>query len=205
MIYTIGDSHSSFGWSKIDGVACNWLGPKLMYNFNKDYFKLKNISDEDHIIFCFGEIDARCHIKKHIINNSYQEIITNICLNYINQLLEIKKINNIKNIYVYNVLPTRRIETKEPYEITCKTYMVYDEVKAQPFPFIGTDLERKLYTLFFNSELKKITEKNNLGFIDVYDKYIDKDGYLNMNLSDGTLHIDDETHLKEYIKKRFKI
>lgn len=203
MIHTIGDSHSEFGWKDIEVVKCNNLGPKLMFNFKKEIFKIVNIQSDDSVVFCFGEIEVRCHIKKNIVYDNYQPIITNICNNYISEILEIKKNNNITSAYIYNILPTRRVDSKEPYNITCITYQNYDEEGAKPFPFIGSDSERKKYTIFFNYELKKLAQKNNLGFIDVYQEYADEDGYLNMNLSDGSVHIGNKIYLENYIKSFF--
>lgn len=200
MIYTFGDSHSKFGWERIDGVVYNHIGPKLMFNFRKDIFKFVNMSDEDSLVFCFGEIDVRCHIKKHVIDDNYQDLITNMCNTYISEILKIKKEHNIKSVHIYSVTPTRRVDSKEPYNITCATYQVYNKEKAEPFPFIGSDSERKNYTLFINSELNKLAQQNNLGFINVYQDYIDKDGYLNMNLSDGTVHIENKSFLENRIK-----
>jgi hypothetical protein len=201
MIHTIGDSHSNFGWDKIGGVDINWLGPKLMFSFKETDFSVKNIVENDPVVFCYGEIDVRCHIEKHVINGDYRGLIEKMCVDYINKILNIKTQYNINKVFIYNILPTRRVETPEPYKITCENYQVYNEVKAKPYPFIGSDLQRKENTIFFNSTLKKMSKQNNLGFIDIYKKYTDEDGYLNMNLSDGTVHIGDEIYLREYITK----
>ncbi|MFN9903947.1 MAG: hypothetical protein ACK55Z_35255, partial [bacterium] len=50
-------------------------------------------------------------------------------------------------------------------------YQEYDEESAQPYPFIGSDIERKEYTILMNEKLKFLCKKNNFGFIDIYDKY----------------------------------
>ena len=84
-IHTIGDSHSFNGWT---GVIPHHLGAVLCYSVGKE--KLNrcdirnfNIKDEDTIVFCFGEIDCRCHIYKHITDTiTYQDIINNIVDNY---------------------------------------------------------------------------------------------------------------------------
>jgi hypothetical protein len=204
MIYTIGDSHSKFGWSKIDNVIVNWLGPKLMFTFNEADFNIANINDQDSTVFCFGEIDCRCHIKKHIINGDYTTLIKNMALDYVSKILKIKQSRKIKNVFIYNILPTRRVDSKEPYMISCETYQEYNRELAEPYPFIGSDEERKEYTIFFNSELQMLAERNGLGFIDIYHHYTDQDGHLNINLSDGTVHIGDEKYLKEYLKNYLK-
>ena len=204
MIHTFGDSHSSFGWRKIDGVKVHHLGPKLMHSLKTDFYKHGKISDEDCLIFCFGEIDVRCHIHKHISDKNYKNLISSMCNDYLSKILEIKKDNEIKNVFIYNILPTRRVDSKEPYVLDCKSYQVYDEEKAKPFPFIGSDEERKLYTFSMNNKLKELSQLNEIGFIDVLSQYSDQDGYLNMNLSDGTVHINDEKHLKNYLNSHLK-
>ena len=82
-IHTIGDSHSSFG---LTGIIQHHLGPVLCYSFGKEKLnrcdiRKFNIKDGDTIVFCFGEIDCRCHIHKHITETTrYQDIINNIVL-----------------------------------------------------------------------------------------------------------------------------
>ncbi len=66
-IHTVGDSHSHCAWP--DYVIPHHLGAILCYSFGKE--KLErcdlrelDIEDGDTVIFCFGEIDCRCHIHK---------------------------------------------------------------------------------------------------------------------------------------------
>ena len=183
-IHTFGDSHSFNGWS---GVKTHHLGPKLCYNFGKKMLDVCNISkfnikNGDTLIFCFGEIDCRCHIHKHINKTiSYQVVIDNIVDGY---FIAIKKnINNIKlknnniklkNICVYNVVPPiQKNNTKENPE----------------YPYLGNDEERKEYVLYFNKKLKEKCDECNYIFFDIYDKYTDDNGFLRKDLSDGNVHI----------------
>jgi len=111
-IHTIGDSHSYSGWFYGD-VVPHHLGPKLCYSFGRDKLNLCDIrnfdiKDGDTIIFCFGEIDCRCHVHKHITETtSYQDNIDEIIHNYIESI----KLNlvtsqlQLKNVCVYNVVP----------------------------------------------------------------------------------------------------
>lgn len=62
-------------------IKVNHLGPILCYSFGNQKMNRCNIScsenirDNDSIVFCFGEIDCRCHIRKHITSeNSYQQL-----------------------------------------------------------------------------------------------------------------------------------
>jgi len=72
---------------------------------------------------------------------------------------------------------------------------------AHPFPHLGSPDTRKQYTLYFNQMLKKYCQQNDFLFIDIYDSYADKDGFLNGNLSDGKMHIKDVHFLQAFLKK----
>lgn len=190
VIHTVGDSHSKFGWKN---VVCHHIGPILCYSFGKENlarcdiskFNLKN---DDTIIFCFGEIDCRCHIHKHVNkNNSYKNIIDSLIENYFDAIdKNIKNLNvTLKNICVYNVVPP--IQKKNTAE-------------DKKFPFLGTDEERKIYTLYFNKQLKIKCAKKQYIFFDIYDKYTDENGFLSKKLSDNLVHILDGIYLDEFIE-----
>ena len=89
-IHTVGDSHSLNGWW--DGIIIHHLGAILCYSFGKEIFNRCDIrsfdlKDGDSIIFCFGEIDCRCHVHKNILpEKSYQQIIDEIVNDYIHAI-----------------------------------------------------------------------------------------------------------------------
>jgi hypothetical protein len=188
-IHTFGDSHCFNGWF---GPKTHHLGPKLCYSFGKKKLDICNISkfnikNGDTIIFCFGEIDCRCHVHKHINQTtSYQIIIDDIVDNY---FIAIKKnINNskvkFKNVCVYNVVPPiQKNNTRENPE----------------YPYLGSDEERKEYVLYFNKKLKEKCDEYNYIFFDIYDKYTDKNGFLRKDLSDGNVHIGNGVHISNFI------
>ena len=190
-IHTIGDSHSYSGWS---GIINHHLGPVLCYSFGKKklticdirYF---NIKDGDTIVFCFGEIDCRCHINKHVSNTiTYKDIIDDIVDTYFKTIelnvsvLEVK----LKNVCVYNCVP--------PVEI-------YNTRENPKYPFLGTDLERKQYVLYFNDRLKEYCIKKGYIFFDVYNSYIDENGFLRKDLSDDTVHIRNGVYITNFINE----
>ena len=77
-IHTIGDSHSHCAWPAF--VVPHHLGAMLCYSFGKEKLarcdlRDLDIVDGDTVIFCFGEIDCRCHINKHITQNFTYKII----------------------------------------------------------------------------------------------------------------------------------
>ena len=88
-IIVYGDSHTTaFG----GGHLQHYYGPLLCYTIGKKKFEVLNIGifedieDGDVGIFCFGEIDCRCHIKKHIDENNTFVNLTNyyVLLKFIN-------------------------------------------------------------------------------------------------------------------------
>ena len=190
-IHTIGDSHSSNGWT---GITQHHLGPVLCYSFGKEKLNrcdIRNfdISDGDTIIFCFGEIDCRCHIHKHITYaTTYQDIINNIVSSYFDAI-ELNIFTSqikLKNVCVYNVVP--------PIQ-RCNVW------ENPEYPYLGTDEERKKYVLYFNEKIKEKCIEKKYIFFDIYDKYVDENGFLRKDSSDGNVHIENGVHLNNFIKE----
>jgi len=190
-IHSIGDSHSINGWT---GVIHHHLGPVLCYSFgikNINICDIRNfnIKDGDTIIFCLGEIDCRCHIHKHITDTkSYQDIINNIIDNYFEAIELIISISQIKlkNVCLYNVVPP--IQT-------------YNTLENPEYPYLGTDEEQKQYTLYFNKKLKEKCIEKEYIYFDIYNKYLDENGFLRKDLSDGNVHIGNGIYISNFIKE----
>ena len=190
-IHTIGDSHSKNGWS---GTKNHHLGPMLCYSFGKEKLNrcdIRNykIEDGDTIIFCLGEIDCRCQIHKYIIDTTtYQDIINNIVDNYFEAIelnVTISQIK-LKNVCVYNVVPP---------------VQKYNTLENDAYPYLGTDEERKQYTLYFNEKLKEKCIEKEYIFFDIYNNYIDEFGFLKKDLSDGNVHISNGTYITNFINE----
>ncbi len=191
-IHTIGDSNSGNGWS---GIINHYLGAMLCYSFGKE--KLNrcdirnfNIKDGDTIIFCFGEIDCRCHIHKHITDTiSYQDIINNIVDNYF-EAIELNILTSqikLKNVCVYNVVPP---------------IQKYNTLENREYPFLGNDEERKKYVLYFNKKLKEKCSEKEYIYFDIYDNYTDKNGFLKKDLSDSNVHIRNGIYINNFINDK---
>ena len=190
-IHSFGDSHAYFGLKDCN-IEAHYTGPILCYSFGKEKLNRCDIrrfgvKNDDSVIFCFGEIDCRCHIHKHITNaTSYAMIIDEIVHNYIHAI----KINienckvKLKKVCIYNIVPP---------------IQKYNTEENPDYPYLGSDEERKKYVLYFNKCLKENCEENNWIFFDVYDSYIDNNGFLNKKLSDGNVHIRDSSFLKEFM------
>ena len=156
-IHTFGDSHASnmiSGWKDCNNIQANHIGAVLCYSFGREKLnrcdiRKAGVKNDDSVIFCFGEIDCRCHVHKHLTNvKTYRMIIDEIVYNYIDAI----KINvenckvKLKNVCIYNVVP--------PVE-KCNTY------ENGEYPYLGSDKERKNYVLYFNKCLKDECKKNN--------------------------------------------
>jgi hypothetical protein len=190
-IHTIGDSHSGCGWT---GIIQHHLGAVLCYSFGKEKLnrcdiRKFNIKDGDTIVFCLGEIDCRCHIHKHITETTrYQDIINNIVDNYFEAIKLNVSISQIKlkNVCVYNVVPP---------------IQKYNTLENPEYPYLGTDEERKQYVLYFNEKLKEKCIEKEYIFFDIYNNYIDENGYLRKDLSDGNVHIGNGIYISNFIKE----
>jgi len=189
-IHTVGDSHSHCGWPEF--VTPHHLGAMLCYTFGKK--KLErcdlrdfDIVDGDTVIFCFGEIDCRCHIHKHITaDRGYESIIDELVDNY----FEAIKLNittsglELHKIGVFNVVPPN-----------CGGTRNHDwSGIAQPEEL------RKCFVEYFNQQLKLKCEEYGYWFVDVYDKYTDINGWLNTELSDNHMHIGENWPLVDYLR-----
>jgi hypothetical protein len=188
-IHTFGDSHSRFGYEGIPNVQIHHIGARLCYSIGRDGININhgyNVQEGDTVIFCFGEIDCRCHIQKYITReNDYTKIIDTIINNYFSRIkMAVDVFANLKTV-VYNVVPP---------------VQKYNTEENKDYPYLGTDEERKMYVTYFNEKLKQKCAEYNYLFFNVYDKYIDENGFLNKQLSDNNVHIRDGIYIKEFIE-----
>lgn len=189
-IHTFGDSHCEFGWGHVPNIQINSIGAKLCFSIGRDGIditdKKYNVQNGDTVIFCFGEIDCRFHIHRHITEvNDYKSIIDSIVDNY---FIKIKKavevFDNLKTA-IYNVVPP------------VQRYNTHENPLA---PYVGTDEERKSYVLYFNKKIQEKCIEYGFIFFNVYDKYTDSNGYLNKMYSDTNVHIANGIFLKEFVE-----
>jgi len=193
VVHTFGDSHSHNGFCDIPGVWTHPLGPKLCFSIGRDGISIKDgygVEDSDTVVFCFGEIDCRCHVHRYVSENSeYAQIIETIVHNYFIQIkAAVDHFCNLKTV-IYNVVPP--IQKHNTYE-------------NPNYPYLGTDDQRKQYVLHFNERLRQKCIEYGFVFFDVYDKYTDENGYLDKSLSDGNVHIRDAKYIKHFVEWNLK-
>ena len=195
MIHTIGDSHcggvtgkpkEEQAFAQISNVIPHWLGPKLMFSIGRDGLDISkfSINDNDTVIFCFGEIDCRCHVHKY--KENFTEVINSIVDKFFITINRIHQQRPQIKICIYNVLPPVKKGT----------------VPENPdYPYLGTDEERKTYTQYMNLKIKESCARHNFIFFDVYNDYCCENGFLKTELSDNNVHISDVTYVRNFIKE----
>jgi hypothetical protein len=192
LIHAIGDSHSS-EFSQVPNCVCHWVGPMTMHRVGRDGLNAVNlptigVQNNEVAVFCFGEIDVRCHIcnQRDLKLRDLHEIIETLVSNYIATILLNKLFYEKITCIVYSVTPPTNAHFNPNY------------------PFCGTLEDRVEVTKKLNQKLKDLCDENDILFLDVYDAYANVDGTLNPALSDGFVHINPSQN-HEIIKKLKKL
>jgi hypothetical protein len=181
MLHTLGDSHCWHSWLKIPDVKVHLIGPMTMHSFGLSKpIVTMGIPEQDTVVYCWGEIDCRCHVHKY---PPYNDCIDTLVANYIEAI----KKNQIThpNALIFNIPPPPR------------RGKVIEEKENPGFPFLGTDRERLNYVKYMNKKLKETGYK----IVDIYKNVSDCEGFLNPEQSDDQVHISDEKPIVEWLKK----
>ena len=191
MIHPIGDSHAWHAWIRVPGALPYEAGPMTLYHFGVyKPIMTANIPLEDPVVFCWGEIDCRCHIHNH---PPYEECIKKLVEGY----RVVIKLNmagrNPKKAWVYNIVPPPHVGLGYPIPSS----MMYPT-----FPFAGNDNDRLLYVKTMNQELKKMCEEEGFLFMDLYNNYCDAEGFMSGDLaaSSDHIHVENEKPILEWIE-----
>ena len=193
-LHTVGDSHSINGWPRVRvpglQVSTHEIGPKLMYSFGRDGLdccdiKKWGVKEGEIVCFCFGEIDCRRHVRKH---GEYKPQIDAMVEKYLQAIKE--NVDRYENLttWVYNVPPTAKSK----------------HFKNPEF-FLGSDDIRLTFVNYTNKKLAEACEEYGYTFVNVKDKYSNEDGFMNMSMSDGGVHVTDPRHLITFVKETLGI
>lgn len=175
-IFAVGDSHSRRCFEDHDTIADsrvlaghNKLDGKTAYNLERHEKKLLRILTPLHgkaLIFCFGEVDVRLHIKyKHQQwGTSVAQLIDKTAERYTTYVHELRKSGH--QIHIFNVVPTGDFlgEAAEKWK------------KGLKYPFNASFEERSSYTEQLNMAYQKYCHKYQIPFIDIYKYLVDDKG-----------------------------
>jgi len=159
--HTIADSRVLVGYNKLDG--------KTAYNLERHEKKLLKILEalrEKELIFCFGEVDVRLHIKyKHLqLGIPVDQLIDTTAERYVSYVYRLR--NDGHRIHIFNVVPTG--DFKGPDAEKWRQGLNY--------PFNASYEERSGYTEKLNLAYGKYCNKLNVPFIDIYQHLVDDSG-----------------------------
>jgi hypothetical protein len=186
MIHCVGDSHSSV-FSGKDEMQPIWpersddklshfksyrIGPATAYQLENKIPIIDQIAMQvgpnDHLLFCFGEVDIRAHLKKQmdLQGKTIKDVVKECVDRYIQVILHYKN----RGISVIAWGPIATFHEDKPYTSG---------------PSFGTSHERNLITKEFNEYLKELCEKNQIYFVSIFDKMVDE------NLATKHIYLDD--------------
>ncbi len=175
-IFAVGDSHSRRCFENHPQIAdslvltgYNKLDGKTAFNIERHEKKLMRILlplQEKELIFCFGEVDVRLHIKyKHQqLGTDIKQLIDATADKYISYIANLR--NKGFSIHIFNVIPTGDFlgRAAEKWK------------KSLQYPFTATCQERTYYTELLNDAYAVYCKKMQVPFIDIYQNLVDETG-----------------------------
>jgi hypothetical protein len=188
VIHAIGDSHAdkTFGW--VPGVVRHHLGPVTMHRVGREHEPLlqaavdeAEVTRDDLVIFCFGEIDARCHVHQRM---STPGLLEQLVGNYLDKVRAIRA--HGARIGVLCVVPPTTFERSFNRDL----------------PVTGSDEERVGYVQRMNDLLADGCRDRGLFFLDIYREYADERGMLRLDLADESVHVKDTSRVHEVMLRR---
>ena len=192
-IFAIGDSHSQrcfenhpviadstvlFGHNKLDG--------RTAFNLPRHERRVRKIRRQlrdRHLIFVFGEVDVRIHIKyKHRqTGRPVSELIRRTADRYTAYVAALRERGYA--IHVFNVVPTGDFSTPEARRWK----------RTLSYPFLASRAERTRYTEAMNRELARYCGQRSIPFIDIYRHLVDGSGLRRQDLVYDFSHLNNRT------------
>ena len=140
------------------------------------------VHNDDVVVFCFGEIDCRCHIHRQVdLGRDANQVIRELVDAYIDVITANARRRPKLHIIVCGVVPPRDFES----------FTRVHGIITHAFPFVGTDEQRVQYTRSMNARLRETSDQYGYVFLDVFADYANSVGILPEQISDGNSHIGD--------------
>ncbi len=192
-IFTVGDSHSVrcfeqhpliadsttlFGYNKLDG--------KTAFNLTrheKQVRKIRRSLRDKQLIFVFGEVDVRIHIKYKATQTGIpaRELINKTAARYTDYVHILR--DRGYAIHVFNVVPTGNFSGP-----AARNWR-----KNLSYPFLASREERTRYTKQMNEDLRRNCAEKNIPFIDIYKHLVDETGRRKKKLIYDFSHLNSQT------------
>ena len=172
VIHCIGDSHASFfsGYNvvqptypeisvnKYPFIKSYRLGAVLAYSLatsgtreegrEKLYDLVNGLDRSSQLIFCFGEIDCRCHLiyQSELQGKSLNEVVENCIKKYFKVVDELMALGF--NIAIWGAIATGSSDNVE-------------------YPMYGTEVQRNACTILFNKFAERECLARGIGFVSI--------------------------------------
>ncbi|HEB51232.1 MAG TPA: SGNH/GDSL hydrolase family protein [Desulfobulbus sp.] len=192
-IVTVGDSHSQRCFEDHPLIAdstrlagCNRMDGRTAYNVIRHDRRIRKILAplaDRHLIFVFGEVDVRIHIKYQARKRGVTAgtLIRETAERYIGYVAGLRAEGY--RIHVFNVVPTGDFST--PEALRWRSRLAY--------PFLASRAERTRYTEEMNRCLAACCRERAIPFIDIYRHLVDESGLRRDELVYDFSHLNSRT------------
>lgn len=200
MIYILGDSHGYHNYKNNPNpnVINLYQNNITMHRIGRDnviinFDRIQKCPD-DIYVFCYGEIDCRCHIQQQInVGRKQEDIIQELVQKYFTTINNHTK--NSKMVVITAIVPP----------VSRSIYEKYNGPITHEFPFVGTDEERLQFTTNLNAKLAEYCQLYGYYYFYPYEPYILEDGTLNFAMvENNNIHINDNTHINTTLLRLFE-
>jgi len=185
-IFTIGDSHAVWSFA-IDGIKYPRVTHSLriatpyswtMHRVGRDSTDFTSIgfSKESIMLLSFGWIDIHYHIEKQISKGRDEDEIINTLVDKYIGVINANRNQGQKHIGIMNINPPVLFEDLSLYYPS--------DIGGPSRPELTLRFTRKM-----NFLLKQKCSEFNLLYLNLHDAYVNEDGSLKKDLSDGNVHL----------------
>jgi len=216
LIHCIGDSHACFFSG--GGVQPQWpalsrdilpffrsyrLGPTTACNLVIKTYMMNQIvgqkvdKDKDRIVFCFGEVDCRVHVRRLMERNSksMEDVVGEMVKDYMDVVVKYK--NKGLDIGVWG--PIASYPDNHMEAVHLDFMLNYEKMKD-----FGSCLERNKITKYFNEKVEERCKEEGIHFVTLFYEMVDENLITKGKYLDYAIHLNNDAlpvSVKEFEKK----